>query len=390
MTTATATKPKIAFNITISRDDLLTTVSRVRGVVERRSTTPILKNLRLAAVKDRLEITGTDLDVQISASVAAPGGDGQTTVEAEQLGGLLAKMPSGGECSLSLGGDDPRLILKCGRSTYRLPVLPPGDYPTMSEDNLGPPIKIDTSTFADLLGKVGYAQAVEEQRIYLNGIYFHVIEVDGRQLLRLVATNGHQLALAEMDAPKGFEGIKPVIIPRKTVRELVRVLEAAGEEIVIRTAQGKFRVEAGSSILTSKVIDGDYPPYQRVIPADNPHTVTLDRKILAGAVERAMVLIAERSSPLRLDFEPGGLSILARTIESGEGVEKVEADYDGPPLTVGFNGRYLMEVLARIEAEKVEFRLGASDPGSQIVRTPALIIDPDNARARFVLVPLRA
>lgn len=384
MTTATKAKP--TFSITMDRDPLLAVVGRVRSVVERKGTIPILRNLKLAAEKGRLALTATDLDVEISDSVECEG-EGSITAEADLLAGLLQKMPAGGECSLTMGADDPRLILKCGRSRYQLPVLPASDFPAISGGDLGPAITLDTSDFVGLIEKTDFAISTEATRYYLNGLYLHPTS-DG-SMMRAVATDSRRLALAEMPAPKGYADAKGIIIPRKTIREMRRLLDAAGETVILRIGSNGLKLEAGAAVMVSKIIDGSFPPYERVIPQSNPRRAVFDKQVLAAAIERATVMSAERSVPVRLELERGALRLSIRNTDTGQGDEEMEAEYDADAMSVGFNGRYLLEALAHVDDPKVEFHLADAASGG-VSLDPILIIDPSNANVRFVLMPLRA
>jgi DNA polymerase-3 subunit beta len=385
MSVAEKAKAKTTFHVTLDRDPLLGVVGRVRSVVEKRGTIPILRNLKLVAADGRLAITGTDLDMEMSDSIECAG-SGEVTVDAELIAGLLQKMPAGAECDLNLGEGDPRLILKCGRSRYQLPILPASDFPSINAGELGPPFSLDTNDFAGLIDKTAFAMSTEETRYYLNGLYLHPVDA----LMRTVSTDSRRLALAEMPGPMGYGEAKGIIIPRKTIREITKLLEGAGETFIMRLSERQIRIETGTAVLISKVIDGSFPPYERVIPKDNPRTVTLDRQILCAAIERAMVMSVERSVPLKLDIEAGALRLSIRNTDTGQGDEEMEAEYDGPAISVGFNGRYLLDAMGRIDDPKVEFRFSDSAGGSGPSLDPALIIDPSNASVRFVLMPLRA
>lgn len=380
----TATKAKAAFQVTLDRDPLLAVVGRVRSVVERKGTIPILRNLLLEATKGRLSVGATDLDMEITDGVECDG-IGSITVEADLLAGLLQKMPSGAECSLTFDDGDPRLILKCGRSRYQLPVLPASDFPHLADGGLDEKITVDTGAFEGLIAKTDFAISTEETRYYLNGLYLHQPEPG---LMRAVATDSRRLALADMPAPKGY-GASGIIIPRKAIREVTRLLAAAGENVTLQFGPTKFRLEAGDSILTSKVIDGSFPPYQRVIPDINPRAIVLDKHILAAALERAAVMNAERSVPTKLEFEAGSLRLTIRNQDGGGGNEEMETDYQGPAFNVGFNGKYLLEALQHVDDGKVEFRFADVADG-QMTLDPCLILDPSNPAVKFVLMPLRA
>lgn len=381
MTTKTETKAKIAFSATINRDPLLAAVARARNVVEKRGTIPILKNIRLACPEPgRLVVTGTDNDIEISESVACEC-FGETTVDAEALAGLVQRLPAGGEVSLTWG-EDPRLILKCGRSTYRLPVLPASDFPCMPTDDLSPPIELDTDLFAGLIDKTAFAMSTDAARYYLQGVFLHQVVGGETGVLRCTATNGHQLGLANMPAPEG--GLPAnVIIPTKTIREVVRVLGIAGETVTIAVSKTRIQLVAGGVTLTSRVIDGQFPDYERVIPQENPHVARIDRAMLKACAERVLVLARDRAGSIHLEIAPGKATLTLKNVESGQGTEELEVEYAGPELKIGFNGHYLLDILGRIEAEAAEFHLGESGG------TAVVIKDPLNATTLFVIMPMR-
>lgn len=383
-----ATKERVTFHVSAARDDLLAVLMRVRGVIERRSTIPVLANVKLEAADGRLRLTATDLDMEMTDSIACEA-EGATTVNAEQLSGLLAKMPPGGDCSLSLVGAEPRLVLRCGRSNYRLNVLPATDFPAISGDGLGEPISLDTGELETLIAKTAFAISKESVRYYYCGARLHMVGAPGRQTLRMVATNGHLLALAEIEAPANYTA-EAVTVPDKTIREIGRLLQAAGETVSLRFGAQKVQVASGSWKLTSKVIDGHFPDYERVIPDRNPRLATFDRRALINALDRIRTIAPDTTRSVRMEVSEGHLRITLKTLEGTEGDEEIEADFKGSPLSVGFNAGYLIDVLARIEGERVEFHLAELARDSSTVADPALITDPSNSRVKYVQVPLRA
>jgi DNA polymerase-3 subunit beta len=283
---------------------------------------------------------------------------------------------------LKFQGEDPRLSVAAGRSRFNLPVLPAGDFPVMSSDGLSSRMSIDTEALMRLIDKTRFAISTEETRYYLNGLYVHTVMEDGEAKFRAVATDGHRLALAEMPAPEGALGLPGVIVPRKTIAEARRLLEDAGESVELQISAAKVRFEFGRAALTSKVIDGAFPDYARVIPRDNDRIVTIDNALFAAAVDRVATISAEKSRSVKLQIEPGKLVLTVRNMEAGQAVEEVEIDYDGEPFEIGFNARYLLDVCGQIAGETMELRF--ADPAS-----PTLVIDPTDPGARYVLMPLR-
>jgi DNA polymerase-3 subunit beta len=369
--------------LTIERAALLKALGHVQSVVERRNTIPILSNVLLAADRDAMALSATDLDMEIVDET--PGrvdGQGQITAPAHTLYEIVRKLPEGAEVELRFSADDPRLQVSAGRSRFNLPVLPAGDFPVMSADGLSSRITIDTNDLIRLIDKTRFAISTEETRYYLNGLYLHTVVEEGRELLRAVATDGRRLALAEMTAPEGCVGSPGVIIPRKTIQEVRRLLEDAGESIELQVSAQKVRFEFGRAALTSKVIDGSFPDYARVIPRDNNRVLTVDNALFAQAVDRVATISAEKSRSVKMSVESGRVVLTVRNMEAGQAVEEVEVEYDGEPFDIGFNARYLLDVAAQINGATAEFRF--SDPDS-----PTLVLDPADADVRYVLMPLR-
>ncbi len=356
--------------LTIERAALLKALGHVQSVVERRNTIPILSNILLSADRDTLSFSATDLDMEIiDEGLAQIDRPGQITAPAHTLYEIVRKLPDGSDVSLSFSGDDPRLVIQAGRSRFNLPVLPAGDFPVMSSDGLSGRISVDTNELIRLIDKTRFAISTEETRYYLNGLYLHTVNDGGVTLLRAVATDGHRLALAEMDAPEGSAGLPGVIVPRKTIQEARRLMESAGEQVDLQISAQKIRFEFGRAALTSKVIDGAFPDYLRVIPRDNAKILTLDNDLFAKAVDRVATISAEKSRSVKLAVEPGRITLTVRNMEAGQAVEEVEVDYDGEAFEIGFNARYLLDVCGQIGGPIAEFRF--ADPAS-----PTLVVDP--------------
>jgi len=376
--------------LTIERAALLKALAHVQSVVERRNTIPILGNVLLSATDGGLAFSATDLDMEIAdaapAQVEAPG---QITAPAHTLYEIVRKLPEGAEVSLTFTGADPRLTVQAGRYKVNLPVLPAGDFPIMPTEGLSGAITIDTADLIRLIDKTRFAISTEETRYYLTGIYLHSVIQDGRSLLRAVATDGHRLALAEMPAPEGASGAAGVIVPRKTVQEARRLLEDAGETIELRLSPQKVRFDFGGATLTSKVIDGSFPDYTRVIPKENHRIMTVDNTLFAAAVDRVATISSEKSRSVKLAVESGRVILTVRNMETGQAVEEVEVDYDGDPFEIGFNARYLMDVTSQIGGESTEFRF-VDRAAAATLLDPVLVLDPTDVGVQYVLMPLRA
>ena len=376
--------------LSIERAALLKALGHVQSVVERRNTIPILSNVLLTAKGDTLAFSATDLDMEIADSATARvETPGQITAPAHTLYEIVRKLPEGAEVSLIYSGDDPRLQVQAGRYKVNLPVLPAGDFPTMVSDGLSDLVEVDTGELIRLIDKTRFAISTEETRYYLTGIYLHSVVEDGRALLRAVATDGHRLALADMPAPQGAAGLPGVIVPRKTVQEARRLMDDAGETVGLRLSPQKVRFDLGLAGLTSKVIDGSFPDYTRVIPRENHRVMTVDNVLFAAAVDRVATISSEKSRSVKLSVESGRVTLMVRNMETGQAVEELEVDYDGEPFEIGFNARYLMDVTAQIVGETAEFRF-ADRTGSAAMLDPVLILDPLDAGVQYVLMPLRA
>ena len=369
--------------LTIERQALIKALGHVQSVVERRNTIPILSNVLLSADKDGLALSATDLDMEIvDETPARIDTAGQITAPAHTLYEIVRKLPDGAEVELRFTSEDPRLSIQAGRSRFNLPVLPAGDFPVMSSEGLSSRISVDTTDLIRLIDKTRFAISTEETRYYLNGLYLHVVVEGDQAKLRAVAIDGHRLALAEMPAPDGAAGAPGVIVPRKTVQEVRRLLDDAGESVELQVSPQKVRFEAGRAALTSKVIDGSFPDYGRVIPRDNNRVLMVDNALFAAAVDRVATISAEKSRSVKMAVEPGKIVLTVRNMEAGQAVEELEVDYDGEGFEIGFNARYLLDVTGQIQGEQAEFRF--ADPAS-----PTLVLDPSDPGVQYVLMPLR-
>jgi DNA polymerase-3 subunit beta len=368
--------------LTIERSALLKALNHVQSVVERRNTIPILSNVLLSAQGDSLKLTATDLDIEISESASAEvERAGQTTAPANYLYDFVRKLPDGSAVKLDVSGDDPRLFISAGKSRLHLPVLPAGDFPSMPSDGFETKFEVEPTELGRLVDKTRFAISTEETRYYLNGIFFHTIDADGLKL-RAVATDGHRLALADYPAPKGSQGMPGVIVPRKTINELKRLLDDASDMVEIAVSPQKIRFALGDAVLTSKLIDGSFPEYARVIPKNNSKKLKIDNKAFAEAVDRVATVSAERSRSVRLALDKDKITLTVNNPDAGVATEDLAADYRDDSLEIGFNAKYLLDVAGQIEGESAVFEL--ADSGS-----PTLVRDEADDAALYVLMPLR-
>jgi DNA polymerase-3 subunit beta len=369
--------------LTIERSALLKALNHVQSVVERRNTIPILSNVLMSAQGDSLKLTATDLDIEISEGAPAEvERAGQTTAPASYLYDFVRKLPEGAPVKLDVSGDDPRLFISAGKSRLHLPILPAGDFPSMPSDGFETRFDVEPTELSRLIDKTRFAISTEETRYYLNGIFMHTVQQDGATILRAVATDGHRLALADADAPKGAQGMPGVIIPRKTINELKRLLDDASDHVEVSVSSQKIRFALGDAVLTSKLIDGSFPEYARVIPKGNSKKLTIDNKVFAEAVDRVATVSAERSRSVRLAIEKDKVTLTVNNPDAGVATEDLPAEYADDSLEIGFNARYLLDIAGQVEGVSAVFEL--ADSGS-----PTLVRDEADDRAIYVLMPLR-
>ncbi len=368
--------------LSIERSALLKALNHVQSVVERRNTIPILSNVLLSAQGDSLKLTATDLDIEISEAASAEvERAGQTTAPANYLYDFVRKLPDGSAVKLDVNGDDPRLFISAGKSRLHLPILPAGDFPSMPSDGFETKFEVEPTELGRLIDKTRFAISTEETRYYLNGIFLHTVDAGGAKL-RAVATDGHRLALADHPAPKGSTGMPGVIVPRKTINELKRLLDDASDLVEISVSPQKIRFALGDAVLTSKLIDGSFPEYARVIPKNNSKKLKIDNKSFAEAVDRVATVSAERSRSVRLALDKDKITLTVNNPDAGVATEDLAADYRDDALEIGFNARYLLDVAQQIEGESAVFEL--ADSGS-----PTLVRDEADDAALYVLMPLR-
>ena len=374
---------------TVERSHLLRSLSHVHRVVERRNTIPILSNVLLRADGGKLTLKATDLDLEVTETVAAEVGlAGATTVPAHILHDIVRKLPDGAEVSLDTG-DGSQLALKSGRSRFSLQILPESDFPDLTTGEFPTRFSLPAATLKKLIDRTQFAISTEETRYYLNGIYLHVVTVGKKPMLRAVATDGHRLAQAQFDAPAGSEKMTGVIVPRKAVGEIQKLVEGGGEANVdIEISDTKIRVTipaaggGGDVVLTSKLIDGTFPDYGRVIPQGNDKILKVARAEFADAVDRVSTISSERGRAVKLALSEGKMTLSVNNPDSGSAVEEVGVDYAADDIEIGFNSRYLLDVAGQLETGMAEFRF--ADPGS-----PTLILDDGATDALYVLMPMR-
>jgi DNA polymerase-3 subunit beta len=369
--------------VILERSNLLKSLNHVHRVVERRNTIPILSNVLLSAEGASLEMKATDLDLEMTeATPAKVERGGATTVPAHLLYDIVRKLAEGAEVMLKTDEDGNAMTVTSGRSSFRLQCLPQSDFPELSAGSFPHIFRLDSTALRNLIDKTQFAISTEETRYYLNGIFLHTHEAGGKLKLRSVATDGHRLARAEMEAPAGSEGMPGIIIPRKTVSELQKLVDDPDVAVTTELSDTKIRFTIGSVVLTSKLIDGTFPDYQRVIPTGNDKKLVIDRQSFAAAVDRVSTISSERGRAVKLSIAEGQLTLAVNNPDSGSATEELAADYASDPIEIGFNARYLLDVAAQLTGSEAKFML--ADAGS-----PTLIHDTSDENTLYVLMPMR-
>jgi DNA polymerase-3 subunit beta len=369
--------------IVIERGDLLRALSHVTSVVERRTTIPILSNVLIRAAGEMLEFKATDLEreviEQVPAQIATPGA---ITVPAHMLHDIVRKLPDGAQVELARDAERERVTLTSGQSRFALQTQPAEDFPDLAAGEMTHTFEVGASDLKRLIDKTRFAISTEETRYYLNGIFLHVATTGNQPTLRAVATDGHRLAQVELPRPSGSDGMPGVIIPRKTVNELHRLIEDGGATVTIGVSPAKIRFEAGTVTLTSKLIDGTFPDYGRVIPQSNDKELKVSNAEFMHAVDRVSTIASERGRAVKLNITNGKLVLSVSNPEGGSATEELDVDYSAAPLEIGFNARYLLDIAGQLEGDSAVLKL--ADPGA-----PTMVRDSADDSALYVLMPMR-
>ncbi len=371
----------------VERAILLKALAHTQSVVERRNTIPILANILLdASAEGVLRLTATDMEIAIVEEV--PGVQvtraGRTTAPAATLYEIVRKLPDGATIELDHRGGDAPLALRAGKFNTTLQVLPVEDFPSMTEGSLPHQFKIEAARLRGMIDRTRFAISTEETRYYLNGIYFHVAESEGRKVLRAAATDGHRLARVEEELPDGAVAMPGVIIPRKTINELRKLAEETRDEIELRLSDTKVSFRIGAVSLTSKLIDGTFPDYERVIPRGNDKVMEVAKQAFADAVGRVAAISSERSRPVKLSIGRNHLLVTASSAEQGQAQEELDEDvvtYAAAPIEIGFQARYLADITDQV-GDMLRFKF--SDGSA-----PTVVQDAGDEGALYVLMPMR-
>ncbi|PIV72908.1 MAG: DNA polymerase III subunit beta [Rhodobacteraceae bacterium CG17_big_fil_post_rev_8_21_14_2_50_65_11] len=369
--------------ISIERAALLKAVSQAQSVVERRNTIPILANVLIEAEGDSASFRATDLDIEVvdkaPAQVERPGA---TTVAAVVLHEIVRKLPDGALVQLSDDGASGRLEVKAGRSSFQLATLPREDFPVMTTTEYSANFSARAPALRRLFDKSKFAISTEETRYYLNGVYMHVAQGEDGPVLRCVATDGHRLARVDMALPAGAENMPGVIVPRKTVGELRKLLEDDEMAIAVSVSETKVRFATPDITLTSKVIDGTFPDYTRVIPMGNTRRMEVDASEFARAVDRVATVSSERSRAVKLSLDEDRLVLSVNAPDSGAAEEELAVAYGDEKLEIGFNAKYLLEIASQVDRENAVFLFNSSGD-------PTLMREGNDTSAVYVVMPMR-
>ncbi len=369
---------------TIERAALLKALAHAQGVVERRNTIPILANVLLQAKDGALHLAATDMEIEVSERVAATvAEDGATTAPAATLYDIVRKLPDGADVTLSCQAGKDQLVVQAGRSLFKLGCLPVDDFPQMSAGDLTHALTVEAGTFKQLIDRTKFAMSTEETRYYLNGIYIHATKSVTAPMLRAVATDGHRLARMEIPLPQGGEGMPGIILPRKAVGEIRKLLDEADGSVTLSLSPSKARVSFGGIVLTTKLIDGTFPDYEKVIPTGNDKILQVSSKSFAAAVDRVATISSEKTRAVKLAIQNGTLRLSAHSPDAGGTAdEEIEVRYEHTPMEIGFNSRYLYEIIQQIDGDAAELKL--ADGGS-----PTVVSEAGDSAALYVLMPMR-
>ncbi len=363
---------------TIERATLLKSLSHVQSVVERRNTIPILSNVLIEAREDgSIRLMATDLDLQVDesvpANVATPGA---TTVSAHTLFDIVRKLPDGSQVELNAA--EGKMQLSAGRARFNLSTLPRDDFPVIAEGELPTRFELPAATLRQIIDKTRFAISTEETRYYLMGIFLHLAD----DQLKAAATDGHRLARVTVAKPDGADGMPDVIVPRKCVAELRKLLDELEGTVEVSMSPTKIRFGLGSAVLTSKLIDGTFPDYNRVIPTANDKLLKIDPKSFAQGVDRVSTIASEKTRAVKMMVDRDKVTLSVTSPEAGTATEEIAADYGSDGIEIGFNARYLLDILGEIDGDTVEVHLADA-------AAPTLLRENDKSEALYVLMPMR-
>ncbi len=368
---------------TIARSTLLSALGKLQSVVEKRNTIPILANIKLQANAGQLQLTATDMDIVATENVAANvSQEGALTVPAQTLYDIVRKLNDDADITLSTDVGSNQVVVESGKARFSLSYLPAADFPVMSEGELTHNFAINAGTLLQLIDRARFAMSTEETRYYLNGVYLHQEQNDAGAILRAVATDGHRLARIETALPSGAENMPGVIVPRKTVGELKKLFEGESGDIAVSLSESKIRFTAGNTVILSKLVDGTFPDYARVIPESNTKTMAADTKTLTHAVDLVSTISSEKTRGIKFLVQSGQLTLSAQSPDAGTAKEELDVEYGSDEISIGFNSRYVLEMMSQLTSDAVQFVFNDSN-------SPALVSDPEDSSALYVIMPMR-
>ena len=370
----------------LQKNEFLKALTHVQNVVERRNTIPILANILIIAEGVGLKLIATDLDIELIEEIDAKiEKGGSLTAPAHLVYDIIRKLPDSSEITLSKEDNQDHLTIRSGKSNFKLQTLPRSDFPEISDNEFSHSFTIVSGELYRLIEKTRFAISNEETRYYLNGIYFHESKpTDGDKLstLRTVSTDGHRLAQAELTLPEGASGMPGIIIPRKTIAEIQKLTLENDGDVEVKISENKLKFVFNSIEVTSKVIDGTFPDYQRVIPFQNDKTMSVKTGVLTNAVDRVATLSSERGRAVKLSLKDNSLTLSVTSPEAGTAIEEISVDFMGDDFEIGFNSKYLLDILSQLSGDSA--KLLFSEPNS-----PCLVLDPSDEATLYVLMPMR-
>ena len=369
----------------IERSALLIALQHVHSVVERRNTIPILSNVLIEAKEDGVYLTSTDMDITVIEKVDLGESEvtqlGTTTTSAQILYDIVRKLPDNIKVEF-LSEKNDRLGIKAASSSFALNCLPSEDFPSIAQEDFKHSFNIDALDLVRLIDKSSFAMSLEETRYYLNGIYLHAIKEDNIDKMRTVATDGHRLSRVDINLPQGAEGIPGVIIPRKTILEIRKILEDHTGNVSLSISETKIKLSFNNVVLTSKLLDGTFPDYSRVIPEHNDKLVTISNQAISEAVDRVSTVSTDKTRAIKININKGSVVISATNPDKGSASEHLDVVYNGDEVEIGFNSKYVLDVARQIKGNEILIKLSDSV-------SPTLVYDKDDKEVLFVLMPMR-
>ena len=368
--------------ISIEKNSIFKTLSHVQSIVEKKNAIPVLSNILIEAKNNILTLSATDMDVSITETVNCNVIDpGSVTVSAHTLYDIIRKIPEGNEIEF-ISNDGKRFSIRSGKSKFSLACLPKEDFPIIEVNQLKSELIIDAQVLLNLIDKTKFAISNEETRYFLNGIYFHKKKIENKDFLSLVATDGHRLAKIEYAYVNDLENLPGVIIPKKTINELCKLLSDCNNSVKINLDPNKIIFYIDKIVLISKLIDGNFPDYERVIPKNNDNVLTIKRNIFCEAIDRVSTIIDDKSPSIKFKLLENLMNMSSIDSESGSATEDIETKYNGPQIDIGFNSKYILEMINHLDDEEVVLQFNDSS-------SPVIATETSNPDLIYVLMPMR-